>query len=345
MKKHSKAGPARQSDLDGHAAQVAVGGTRATANEAGGDKSPETRKPGRGPKPEWLKTRLPGAGQYAKVRRLLQGLHLNTVCVEARCPNLGECWGRGAVTVMILGENCSRRCRFCSVGHGKLVAPDPEEPEAVASALAELGLSYAVLTSVTRDDLSDGGAAHWAAVIQAVRRAAPEIVIEVLVPDFGADEAALELVWKARPDIFGHNLETVARLSPAIRPQADYRRSLKVLEASAQAGMVTKSGLMVGLGETKEEVGDAMADLRAVGVQIVTLGQYLQPTRKQIPVARYVTPEEFDWYRREGLAMGFSHVESGPLVRSSYRADQGARAAGVLPGPEGSKVEKSSPVS
>ncbi len=285
---------------------------------------------GRGPKPEWLKTKLPGPGRYAEVRRLLRGLHLNTVCVEARCPNLGECWGRGAVTVMILGDDCSRRCRFCSVGHGKLAPPDPGEPEAVADALAQLGLTYAVLTSVTRDDLPDGGAAHWAATIEAIRQAASGITIEVLVPDFRADRLALELLWNAKPDVFGHNLETVARLSRSIRPQADYQRSLRVLDMSARAGMVTKSGLMVGLGETNDEVLDAMRDLRKVGVRIVTLGQYLQPTRKQIPVARYVTPDEFDMFREEGLAMGFGHVESGPLVRSSYHADQAARAAGVV---------------
>lgn len=284
----------------------------------------------RKPKPPWLKTRLPGPGRYADVKRTLRELGLNTVCTEASCPNLGECWGRGAVTVMILGKNCSRDCRFCRVGHDPPRPPDPTEPEHVARALSQLKLKYAVLTSVTRDDLTDGGASHWAETVRAVREACPDLAVEALTPDFGGSAESLDTVLEAGPHILAHNLETVRRLSPLIRPQAGYVRSLALLRRASDAGFVTKSGLMLGMGETDDEVMEAARDLRSAGASILTLGQYLQPSRAQVPVDRYVEPEKFDRLGLTALAEGFVHVESGPLVRSSYRAE--AQAARVKPG-------------
>jgi len=220
------------------------------------------------------------------------------------------------------------------VGHGRMESVDPGEPKAVAEALATLNIRHAVLTSVTRDDLPDGGAGHWAAVIEEIRQVCPDTSIEVLVPDFKACPDALETVFAARPDVFGHNIETVRRLSPSIRPQADYDRTLKVLDAAHRAGMITKSGIMVGLGETDEEILDALGDLRRVGAQIVTIGQYLQPSRKQVPVDRYVTPEQFEQFHGLAMRMGFDHVESAPLVRSSYHADRGLSACRARRGAE-----------
>ena len=277
-------------------------------------------------RPAWLKTRLPGLGRYGETARLLRGLGLHTVCVEAACPNLGECWGRGAATLLILGSQCTRACRFCNVHPGRPDPLDPSEPERVASAIRKLGLKYAVLTSVTRDDLPDGGAAHWAAVIRQVRQDCPESLVEVLVPDFGGRPENLEKVFAAAPHVFAHNVETVRSQSPRIRPQADYERSLRVLELAGRAGLVTKSGLMVGLGERDDEVLEALEDLRRVGVRLLTIGQYLQPSVRHEPVHRYVPPETFEEYRRVALGMGFEYVASAPLVRSSYHADEAYEA-------------------
>ncbi len=291
-------------------------------------------------RPSWLKTRLAGQGRYAETARLLRGLGLHTVCVEAACPNLGECWGRGAATFLILGDQCTRACRFCNVQPGKPRPPEPTEPERVAGAIRKLGLKYAVLTSVTRDDLPDGGAGHWAAVIRKIRQACPEVVVEVLVPDFRGLPENLEVVFRAGPHVFAHNVETVRSLSARIRPQADHDRSLRVLELAARAGLVTKSGLMVGLGEEDGEVIETLAGLRQVGVRLVTIGQYLQPSARHEPVHRYVSPETFEEYRQAALAMGFEYVASGPLVRSSYHADEAYEAvrrliAGTEPSGEG----------
>jgi len=262
--------------------------------------------------------------------RALEQMGVHTVCQSARCPNVGECFGRGTATFMILGEVCTRNCRFCVVDHGKPMPLDAEEPQRVAEAARWLGLRHVVVTSVTRDDLPDGGAAHFAATVAAVRERLPGATVEVLTPDFRGDRAAVQAVAAARPEVFNHNVETVPRLYPEVRPQADYQRSLRVLQwarvacraQEASPGLVTKSGLMVGLGETGEEVAAVLSDLRGAGVDAVTIGQYLQPTREHYPVAEYVRPEVFQDYQRAALAMGFSHVLSGPLVRSSYHASE-----------------------
>ncbi|GAK51327.1 lipoic acid synthetase [Candidatus Moduliflexus flocculans] len=256
------------------------------------------------------------------MRNLVSSRGLHTVCEGASCPNIGECWGRGTATFMILGGICTRNCRFCDVPPGEPEPPSYDEPARVADAIRALGLRHAVITSVTRDDLSDGGAALWAETIHQVRAANPDCRIEVLVPDFQGDTIALQLVFDARPDIFGHNLETIARLYAAARPQAIYWRSLKVLQQAKQAGLLTKSGVMLGMGETFDEILAAMQDLRNVGCDLLSLGQYLQPTVQHIPIERYWTPEEFEQLRDEGERLGFQHVEAGPLVRSSYHADQ-----------------------
>ena len=273
-------------------------------------------------KPAWLKVPLPRGPAFAAVDRTLSDLGLHTVCREARCPNRGECFGHGTATVMVLGDTCTRNCRFCAVRtgnpHGALAA---DEPSRVASAVAEAGLSYVVLTSVDRDDLADGGAAHFASVVAAVRRVAPSVRVEALIPDYRDERLATLLA--SGPDVLGHNIEVVRRLTPRIRdPRASYDGSLAVLaEARAmRAGMLTKSSLMVGLGETDDEVLEALADLRVVGVDVVTLGQYLQPTRRHWPVDRYVAPERFAEWERVAREMGFAFVAAGPRVRSSYRA-------------------------
>jgi len=263
-------------------------------------------------------------GLKTKFRRL----GLNTVCESARCPNLNECFHNGTATFLILGDDCTRRCGFCAVPHrsgaGETRPVEPEEPENVAAMAAELKLRHAVITSVTRDDLADGGAAHFARTVHCVRAALPETGIEVLTPDFQGNEDALARVIEARPDVFNHNLETVPRLYPEVRPQADYQRSLRVLEFAARhsRGAQTKSGLMVGLGETPAEVTKVLRDLLEAGVEVVTIGQYLQPTLRNLPVAEYVVPAQFDAYREYGLEIGFRAVLSGPLVRSSYLAEQ-----------------------
>jgi lipoic acid synthetase len=258
----------------------------------------------------------------------MRTLDLHTVCESARCPNMGECWEHRTATFMILGNICTRACGFCAVPSGKPLGPPAEdEPERVAEAVESMGLRYAVVTSVNRDDQPDGGAHIFARTIEEIRRRVPGCRVEVLIPDFRGLWSALETVIAARPDVLNHNVETVPRLSRHVRSPARYERSLELLDRSSRSGMVTKSGMMLGLGEQKEEVLGAMRDLVAHGVQILTLGQYLQPTREHFPVVRYVPPEEFAEYKREGLAMGFRHVESGPLVRSSYHAFEQEQAA------------------
>ena len=271
--------------------------------------------------PPWLKRRLPHAGQTAAVRQRLDRYGLATVCDGAACPNRGECYAAGTATFLILGETCTRNCRFCAIPDSPPGPPRDDEPTAVAEAAREMGLSYVVITSVTRDDLPDGGAGHFARTIHAVRAACPEARVEVLTPDFQGDEAALKVVLDAGPDVFNHNVETVPRLYATVRPQADYTRSLAVLAAARRLGArITKSGLMVGLGERDDEIEQVLRDLRAVEVDVVTIGQYLAPTGSHLPVERFVTPERFDDWRRAAEAMGFRAVASGPFVRSSYHA-------------------------
>ncbi|MDZ7295709.1 MAG: lipoyl synthase [candidate division KSB1 bacterium] len=271
-------------------------------------------------RPPWLKVRLPSGEEVSAVRALVQQHGLHTVCQSARCPNIGDCWARKTATFMLLGDVCTRACTFCAVEHGVPSPVDTGEPARVAKAVQALGLEYAVITSVTRDDLPDGGASHFAATIEAVRALRPQCKVEVLVPDFAGSVEALAIVLSARPDVFNHNVETVPRLYGRVRPQADYRRSLTLLARASQAGLITKSGLMVGMGETTDEIQQVMADLRAAGCRMLTVGQYLQPSKKHLPVHRFVAPEEFQQLCELGLAMGFAHVEAGPLVRSSYHA-------------------------
>ncbi len=281
------------------------------------------------PKPPWLRKRLPAGPDYEQVRRLLRDCRLHTVCQSACCPNQFECFSRHTATFMILGDHCTRNCRFCAVHHGRPAAVDFEEPERVAEAAEQLGLRYVVVTSVTRDDLADGGAAIFAATIDALRRRIAGVRVEVLIPDFQGAGKALQTVLDAGPEVLNHNLETVARLYGQARPQADYRRSLTLLAHSAATApqVLTKSGLMLGLGESEAEVRTAFVDLRSAGVRILTLGQYLQPSADHLPVARYLTPEEFSHWRVEALAAGFAAVASDPFVRSSYRADALCEAA------------------
>ncbi|MCB2227979.1 MAG: lipoyl synthase [Desulfarculaceae bacterium] len=271
-------------------------------------------------KPSWLRRSLSSTGQCGSTNRAVSDLGLNTVCREAQCPNRQECFGRGTATFLLLGPSCTRACRFCAVDKTPAAPPDPGEPGRVAEACARLGLEFCVLTMVTRDDLPDGGAAHVAATIAALGQYLPGVGVEVLISDLGGDPEALATVLAAAPQVLNHNLETVPRLYEAVRPQADYGRSLELLSRASQAGHVTKSGLMLGLGESEDEVLAALQDLRSVGCQILTLGQYLAPSARHYPVARYVPPEEFDHYRERALAMGFGAVASAPLVRSSYQA-------------------------
>lgn len=281
-------------------------------------------------RPEWLRVRLPQGAEFARIRGIVTGNRLHTVCESANCPNVGECWSAGTATFMILGNICTRSCGFCSVATARPRGLDLEEPERVAAAIAGMKLVHAVITSVNRDELPDGGAAIWAATIRAVRRASPQTRIEVLIPDFEGDAAALDAVLEARPDILGHNVETVPRLYRKVRPQAKYERSLWVLAHAKERGFVTKSSVMLGLGETDEEVRAVLADLRGIDCDLMTLGQYLQPTRRHLPVERFAHPDEFKRLGEHGRALGFVHVESGPLVRSSYHAERaGGRLAGL----------------
>jgi lipoic acid synthetase len=272
--------------------------------------------------PPWLHLKAANPDIVGSMEEKLRGWNLGTVCQSAHCPNLGECFSRGTATFMILGSVCSRRCRFCAVDKGTPKPPDPEEPERVARATKAMGLAYVVVTSVTRDDLPDGGADHFAKTIQCIREHCPEGKVEVLVPDFEGSKSALQTVCDARPDVFNHNVETVARLYETVRPQADYRRSLEVLAYAAERGLPTKSGLMLGLGETSREIWETLGDLRRAGCTYLTLGQYLAPSDKHVPVHRYVSPEEFERWGGTARAMGFQEVASGPLVRSSYRAEE-----------------------
>ncbi len=286
---------------------------------------PAAPESGAGRKPDWLKVRRPGGDDYHDVKRLLRRSRLHTICESGACPNRGECFSQRTATFMIMGRVCTRTCAFCNVAGGRTAPLDADEPRRVAAAVAELRLRFAVVTSVNRDELPDGGAAHFAATIRAIRREVPGCGVEVLVPDFLGDPLAIEKVLAAGPDIFDHNLETVPRLYAAVRPQADYRRSLQVLRRARQwadgvAPLRVKSGIMVGLGETRDEVLALMSDCVASGVDILTVGQYLQPTPAHHPVARWWEPDEFRELAREGRARGLKWVEAGPLVRSSYHA-------------------------
>ncbi len=276
--------------------------------------------------PSWIRVRAGCGSNRGDVAEILQNLKLNTVCSSAHCPNLNECWHRRTATFMIMGNTCTRNCRFCAVDHSLPLQPlDPEEPQHVAEAAERLGLKYVVITSVTRDDLPDGGAAHFAAVIKAVRERLPEVGIEVLTPDFNADREALKTVIDARPSVFNHNLETVERLAKQIRCRADYRRSLQVLSMAVELGageVPVKSGIMVGLGETDEEVEMTIRDIHTAGARILTIGQYLPPTPQHWPLDRYVTPEKFEEWGRLAREIGFDFVASAPMVRSSYNAGE-----------------------
>ena len=280
-------------------------------------------------KPAWIRVKLETGETVNRVRRLLREQGLHTVCEEAACPNLGECFGHGTATFMILGDLCTRRCPFCDVAHGRPLPPDAEEPRKLAEAVQTLGLNYVVITSVDRDDLRDGGAGHFAACVGALRQQAPATRIEILTPDFrGRLDAALLALAENPPDVFNHNLETVPRLYRAVRPGADYAVSLDLLRrfGAAHPAVPTKSGLMLGVGETLEEVAQVMADLREAGCAMLTIGQYLQPSPAHLPVSRYATPDEFAALEEKGYQLGFAQVASGPLVRSSYHADRQAQS-------------------
>jgi lipoic acid synthetase len=271
--------------------------------------------------PSWIKAKLPSGEVYFDLREKVHELKLHTVCESASCPNIGECWSRRALTIMILGDICTRSCRFCDVTTGRPLPADPDEPRRVAEMLAHLDLKHTVITCVDRDDLDDGGAAHWAETITRVKAACPDMTLEVLCGDFKGDTSAVDTVLAAGPDVYAHNLETVPRLSRQVRVQASYPRSYKTLEHAKKQGAITKTGLMLGLGETLDEVREVLRDARAIGVDILTLGQYLRPSKQHLDIARYVTPDEFAQLKDEAYALGFPHVEAGPLVRSSYHAD------------------------
>ena len=277
-------------------------------------------------KPDWLKIKLHRSEKFGEVARIVREHGLHTICSSGMCPNKAECWSRRTATFMILGDICTRGCRFCATKTGHPLAPDAEEPRRVAESVALMKLRYVVVTSVTRDDLPDGGAAHWAATVEAIRTQNPDAVIELLIPDLDARPDLLEVIVASKPDIIGHNIETVERLTPVVRSRAKYRTSLETLRCLNRQGVVTKSGLMVGLGESDDEVLQTLHDLRDAGVRIVTLGQYLRPTLEHYPVAAYITPEKFEWYRLRALEMGFSYCASAPLVRSSYMAEEALRS-------------------
>lgn len=275
-------------------------------------------------KPDWLKRNLPSGPAYEKIRNLLSKRGLHTVCQEAKCPNMWECFSRHTSTFLIMGPNCTRNCRFCAVKQGHLGPPDPKEPARVAEAAREMKLKYVVITSVTRDDLPDGGAGIFAETVRQVKNKIPDALVEILIPDFLGDKKALNIVMESSPDVLNHNIETVSRLYPSVRSEADYRRSLAVLRQAKKinTSVFTKSGLMLGLGELPGEVGETLKDLVEVGCSMLTIGQYLQPSKKHIEVDRFVSPEEFDDWRKTALELGFSEVASGPFVRSSYHAKE-----------------------
>ncbi len=273
-------------------------------------------------KPEWLRISRKAVDSYSVVNSLVKGNSLHTICQSGKCPNQAECWSRGTATFMLLGDVCTRGCKFCATATGRPLPPDPLEPEHLADSVQIMGLKHVVLTSVTRDDLPDQGAQHWAECINAIRRRTPNVTIEILTADFWSKEDLIRIVAEAKPDIFSHNIETVERLTPIVRTKATYKGSLETLRIIHSLGFRTKTGFMLGLGETEEEILQTMDDLRAVGVDILTIGQYLQPSSKHYPVADYITPDKFKEYRNIALAKGFTHVVSGPLVRSSYHAEE-----------------------
>ena len=277
-------------------------------------------------KPEWLKIRLHTSDAYGEVERIVQSHSLHTICSSGRCPNKAECWSRRTATFMILGDICTRNCRFCATTTGHPLPPDEAEPQKVAESVALMQLRHVVVTSVTRDDLPDRGAAHWAATVEAVRAKNPDATIELLISDLDAVPSRLDTVIASKPDIIGHNIETVRRLTPALRSKATYEKSLATLSYLASQGVVVKSGLMVGLGETEDEVEKTMHELYDAGVRILTIGQYLQPTAEHYPVAEYITPQLFEQYKQKALQIGFDYCASAPLVRSSYLADEAAKA-------------------
>ena len=284
--------------------------------------NPPIKKPSGRRKPDWLRVKLPTGENYKKVRGLVDQHSLHTICESGNCPNMGECWGAGTATFMILGNVCTRSCGFCSVSTGRPDEADPFEPARVAQSIKLMEVKHAVITSVDRDDLADGGADIWAMTVRSIRRKSPGTTMETLIPDFGGKWENLQKIIDVAPDIVSHNLETVRRLTKEVRIQAKYDRSLEVLRRLKQGGMKTKSGVMLGLGESREEVIETMDDLRSVGVDVLTLGQYLQPTPKHLPVEEFITPEQFKEYEVLGLEKGFRFVESGPLVRSSYHAEK-----------------------
>ncbi len=272
-------------------------------------------------KPSWLKIKLASTPQYPVVRNIVEKHCLHTICSSGKCPNIGECWSMGTATFMILGDICTRSCKFCATATGKPLPPDPEEPQKVAHSVQLMQLKHCVITSVDRDDLPDKGAAHWATTIRAIRAVNPNTIIEVLIPDFDALPELLDIVIAARPDIIGHNLETVERITPSVRSRASYLKSLEVLRYIS-AHTIGKTGIMVGLGETPEEVNKVMEDARKAGVRLFTIGQYLQPTAQHIAVSEYIHPDQFEHYKTTGQQLGFDNIESGPLVRSSYMAEK-----------------------
>ena len=283
--------------------------------------------------PPWFKVQVKTGPDYLDIKQTMDRLNLHTICEEARCPNRWECWNARTATFLILGDICTRRCHYCSVETGRPQPIDQAEPRRVAEAVQELGLRHAVITSVNRDELKDGGAAIFAETIRQTRHFSPDCTIEVLIPDFEGSETALAIVCAEKPEILNHNIETVRRLFPAIRPQGKYQRSIELLGKAKQWGMRTKSGLILGMGETMDEAREVMHDLRSVGCDIMTIGQYLQPTRDHLPVARFYHPSEFAMLKEEGRALGFTHVESGPLVRSSYHAEQQVTPEVKMPWP------------
>ena len=276
-------------------------------------------------KPEWLKISIGANERYTETKRIVESHCLHTICSSGRCPNMGECWGKGTATFRIAGDICTRSCKFCNTQTGRPLPLDPDEPAHVAESIALMKLSHAVITSVDRDDLPDLGAAHWAQTIREIKRLNPETTTEVLIPDFQGRKELIDQVIKACPEIISHNMETVKRISPQVRSAANYHTSLEVIRQIAESGITAKSGIMVGLGETPAEVEELMDDLISVGCKILTIGQYLQPTHKHFPVAAYITPEQFAVYKETGLKKGFEQVESAPLVRSSYHAEKHIR--------------------
>ncbi|MBN2807313.1 MAG: lipoyl synthase [Prolixibacteraceae bacterium] len=273
-------------------------------------------------KPAWLKIKLPKGTNYKEIKQIVESHHLNTICTSGKCPNMGECWSAGTATLMILGDICTRSCKFCATQSGKPLPVDESEPLNVAKSIHLLGLRHAVITSVDRDDLPDKGAGHWKKTIDAIRLMNPDTTLEVLIPDFDGEPELIQFVLDAAPDIVSHNLETVRRLTPLVRSRAKYEVSLKVISTIAASGVVPKSGIMVGLGETPDEVEETMDDLLAAGCRVLTIGQYLQPSKSHLPVEAYIHPDQFEKYRLTALAKGFSMVESAPLVRSSYHAER-----------------------